>query len=86
MNIATLEDYVEMLNGRRGIFDAKPLSLLNSEDRQSIADSLSGALSPENLTMDGELPRNLVDVRYRMLSRAAQELLSIDPNVVIEEY
>ena len=85
MNISTLEQYVEQKNSWGKLFGSKPLSLLNAADRQKIADSLDADLSPENLTCDGELPRSQVQARYRMLSRAAQELQSIDPGVKMYE-
>lgn len=86
MNIATLEQYVEQKNSWGKLFGSKPLSLLSAEDRQKIADSLDADLSPENLTCDGELPRSQVQARYKMLTRAAQELQSIDPNVKMYEF
>jgi hypothetical protein len=62
------------------------LSLLSATDRQKIADSIDSDLSPENLTCDGELPRSQVQARYKMLTRAAQELQSIDPAVTFYEF
>jgi len=86
MNIATLEQYVEQKNSWGKLFGSKPLSLLNAEDRQKIADSTDGDLSPENLTCDGELPRSQVQQRYRYLVRCAEELRSIDPAVTFYEF
>jgi hypothetical protein len=86
MNISTLEQYVEQKNSWGKMFGQKPLSLLNAEDRQKIANSIDSDLSPENLTCDGELPRSQVQARYRMLNRAAEELLSIDPSVTFYEF
>ncbi len=86
MNISTIEQYVEQKNRWGAIFGSKPLSLLNAADRQKIADSLDADLSPENLTCDGELSRGQVQAKYRMLTRAAQELLSIDPAVKFYEF
>jgi len=86
MNINTLEAYVEQKNKWRAIFGDKALSLLNAKDRQTIADDLDCELSPENLTCDGELSRSQVQARYQFLTRAAQELASIDPNVVFCEF
>lgn len=86
MNIATLEKYVEQKNAWGKLFGNQPLSLLNAKDRQKIADSLDADLSPENLTCDGELPRSQVQARYRMLTRCAEELKSIDPGVKFYEY
>jgi len=85
MNIATIEQYVEQKNKWRAVFNQKPLSLLNKKDRQAIANSIDSELSPENLTCDGELPRSVVQLKMRNLTRAAEELLSIDPSVTFYE-
>jgi len=85
MNIATLEQYVEQKNKWRAVFNQKPLSLLNAQDRQAIANSIDSEMSPENLTCDGELPRAEVSRRIKFLSRCAEELLSIDPSVTFYE-
>jgi hypothetical protein len=85
MNIATIEQYVEQKNKWRGIFNQAPLSLLNGKDRQSIANSIDSEMSPENLTCDGELPRSVVQLKMRNLTRCAEELLSIDPSVTFYE-
>jgi hypothetical protein len=86
MNISTLEQYVEKKNSWGKLFGNKPLSLLSATDRQKIADSIDSDLSPENLTCDGELPRSQVQARYKMLTRAAQELQSIDSSVTFYEF
>ena len=86
MNISTIEQYVENKNRWRLIFTQKPLSLLNAQDRQKIADSLDADLSPENLTCDGEVRGAQLQAKYRYLTRAAAELKSIDPSVTFYEY
>ena len=86
MNISTIEQYVERKNSFAKLFGSKPLSLLNAKDRQAIADSIDCELSPENLTCDGELSRSQVQQRYNFLTRAAQELKSIDPAVTFYEF
>jgi hypothetical protein len=88
MNISTLEAYVEQQNKWAKLFNknAQPLSLLNAKDRQRIAEMIDSALSPENLSCDGELPRAEVNRRFRELTRCADQLRSIDPSVVIYEY
>ena len=85
MNIATLEQYVANKNKWRAIFNQPALSLLNARDRQTIADGIDSEMSPENLTCDGELPRSVVQMQVRNLSRCAEELLSIDPSVTFYE-
>jgi hypothetical protein len=86
MNISTLESFVERENKFSAMFGHKPLSLLNAADRQRIAEKIDAALSPENLSCDGELPRAEVNRRFKFLTRCAAELKSIDPSVVIYEY
>jgi len=86
MNISTLEQYVEQRNKFNAIFGKEPLSLLKAEDRQRIADMIDSGLSPENLTCDGELPRSVVQLKYQKLTRAAEELKSIDPSVTFYEF
>ena len=86
MNISTLEAYVEHHNSFNRIFNGRSLSLLNAKDRQRIAEMIDAALSPENLSCDGELPRAEVARRFKFLTRCADELRSIDSNVVIYEY
>jgi hypothetical protein len=85
MNIQALETYVENKNKWRAIFNQAPLSLLNGKDRQAIADGIDSEMSPENLTCDGELPRSVVQLKMRNLTRCAEELLSIDPSVTFYE-
>jgi len=86
MNISTLERYVEQKNQWRAIFGKEPLSLLKAADRQRIAETLDCEMSPENLTCDGELRGSAVQQKYRMLTRAAEELRSIDPSVTFCEF
>lgn len=86
MTITTLEQYVEQRNSIRSLFKQRPLSLLNAQDRQQIAEDIDCSLSPENLTCDGELSRSAVQQKYRMLTRCAEELLSIDPSVKFYEF
>ena len=86
MNISTLEAYVAQRNAWGKIFGQKPLSLLNANDRQRIANMIDGDLSPENLTCDGELRGEALREKYAYLNRAAQELQSMDPDVEFFEY
>jgi hypothetical protein len=85
MNTATIERYVEIKNMWTTMFGDKHLSLLDAEDRQTIAGMIDSDLSPENLTCDGEVRGPAVHAHYRSLIRAAQELLSIDPSVTFSE-
>jgi hypothetical protein len=47
---------------------------------------IDAALSPENLTCDGELPRAEVNARYKELMTAAKQLKKLDPAVKFYEY
>jgi hypothetical protein len=85
VNISTLEAYVENKNKWSKIFNGRQYSLLNKEDRQSIANSIDADLSPENLTCDGELRGAQVQQKFRYLTRCAEELLTIDPSVTFYE-
>jgi hypothetical protein len=85
MNIATLERYVEQKNAWGKIFGNRPLSLLNAQDRQAIANSLDADLSPENLTCDGEIRGQALRAKQTYLFRCAEELISIDPSVTFYE-
>jgi hypothetical protein len=81
-----LENYVEQRNQIRALFKQRPLSLKKAADRQQIADDIDCALSPENLTCDGELSRSVVDQKYRMLTRCAEQLRKLDPSVKFYEF
>lgn len=86
MNIQALEQYVEQKNRWGAIFGKPALSLLNAKDRQSIANSIDGDLSPENLTCDGELRGSQVREKHAYLTRCARELMSIDSTVTFYEF
>jgi len=86
MNISTLEAWVNRQNQFNRVFNGRSLSLLNAKDRQRIAEMLDAALSPENLSCDGELAPIEVNRRFRELTRCVDQLRSIDPSVVIYEY
>jgi hypothetical protein len=85
MSIATLEQYLDQKNRWKAIFGEKPLSLLNAEHRQRIADMIDSDMSPENLTCDGEVRGTALRNKVRFLERVASELLSIDPTVTFYE-
>lgn len=81
-----LIDYVNEKNRWNAMFKGYALlDLNNAKDRQHIAESLDSALSPENLSCDGELPRSQVRARYQRLSKAAEQLMKLDPAVRVYE-
>ena len=85
MNISNLESFVERENKWSAIFGSAPLSLQNAADRKSIANKIDSCLSPENLSCDGELPRSVVQKKWVMLTKCAQELQSMDPSLKFYE-
>lgn len=80
-----LQDYVEGRNRIRALFKQRPLSLDSAKDRQQLAEDIDCSLSPENLTHDGELPRSVVQKKWVMLTKCAQELQRMDPNLKFYE-
>jgi hypothetical protein len=80
-----LNEYVEGRNRIRAMFKQRPLSLDSARDRQQLADDISCSLSPENLTCDGEIPRSVVQKKWRMLTQVRQQLERLDPAVSFYE-
>ena len=83
-----LQAFVDRENRHTKLFSPSRalLDLASAADRQTVADRIDCQLSPENLSCDGELPRSEVQARYRSLSRAAAQLLQLDPSVKFYEY
>ena len=81
-----LAQYVQEANEWNKIFGKGPYDLTKAKDRQELANKIDGELSPENLTCDGELPAHQVNVRYKRLTAAAEELRQLDPKVVFYGY
>ena len=81
-----LEKFVAQKNHWNSFFNGTQYSLNTAKDRQSLADMIDSALSPENLTCDGELPRSEVNRRYKELMIAAKQLKKLDPSVTFYEY
>ncbi len=77
----TLQTYVERENKFAALFNRSPLDLNNAADRQRLAQKIDAALSPENLTCDGELPPAEVQRRYKELTMVAKQLIKLDPTV-----
>jgi hypothetical protein len=81
-----LAQFVKQRNQFNSVFGIKALDLTVAADRQRIAEIVDSALSPENLTCDGELSRGQVQSRYRELTQVAKELKQLDPAVTFYEY
>jgi site-specific recombinase XerD len=86
MNLSTIEAYVEQKNAFRKLFKQPEFSLLRASDRQYIASMLDSDISPENITCDGERAPSQVRQLYAFYTRAAQELKSIDGDLVFAEF
>ena len=82
-----LQNYVEKQNNFYAVLGyGIKFDLQNAEHRQKLADMIDSALSPDNLTCDGELPRSAVQARYRELTTVAKQLQKLDPNVKFYEF
>jgi hypothetical protein len=70
--------YAALFKGQR----TEPLyEVQTAAGRKRVAEMIDCALSPENLSCDGELPRAEVNRRYRELTAAARDLVKLDPTV-----
>ena len=81
-----LEKFLTQKNHWNSFFNGPQYSLNSAKDRQRVADMIDAALSPENLTCDGELPRDEVNRRYKELMTVAKQLKKYDPLVTFYEY
>ena len=81
-----LQKFVDQKNHWNSFFNGEQYEIATAQGRQRVADMIDAALSPENLTCDGELPRSEVQRRYNELMTAARELKQLDPSVKFYEY
>lgn len=81
-----LVKFIEQKNHWNSFFKGEQFEIETAAGRQRVADMIDAALSPENLTCDGELPRAEVNRRYRELMTAAKQLKKLDPTVTFYEY
>ena len=81
-----LQKFIDQKNQWNAIFKGPQYEIKTAAGRQKVADMIDSALSPENLTCDGELPRTEVNRRWRELNSAAKQLRQIDPAVKFYEY
>ena len=84
--MSALTDFVENENRYRSILKRPVLSLAIAKDRQEIASCIDSALSPENLSCDGELSTAETNRRYRAYTTAARQLLQVDPSIRFYEF
>jgi hypothetical protein len=81
-----LAKFIEQKNHWNSFFKGPQYEIQTAKGRQRVADMIDAALSPENLTCDGELPRDEVNRRYKELMTAAKQLKQLDPSVSFYEY
>ena len=81
-----LKNFVDQKNRWNSFFKGTQYNLNTAKDRQALAAMIDSALSPENLTCDGELSRTEVNRRYKELMTAAKQLKKLDPSVTFYEY
>jgi hypothetical protein len=85
-----LTAYIDRQNKYQALFRGQrtePLyEVTTAAGRKRVADMIDCALSPENLSCDGELPRAEVNRRYRELTAAAKDLVKLDPSMVQHMY
>ena len=80
-----LNTWVDQQNRWASLFKGQRTKALyeiqTAAGRQQVAQAIDCALSPENLSCDGELPRSQVQARYRALTAAAKDLVKLDPSM-----
>ena len=81
-----LVKFIEQKNHWNSFFNGEQYEIQTAKGRQRVADMIDAALSPENLTCDGELPQAEVARRYKELMGAARQLKQLDPAVKFYEY
>ena len=81
-----LNKYVEDKNTWQILFSGTKLLTLDTvSGRKAVAEQLDSDLSPENLHCDGEISQAQAMKKYRALSKAAEQLLKLDPTQTVEE-
>jgi len=80
-----LTAFIDNKNRYAALFKGKRIEpmyeIQTAAGRKRVAEMIDCALSPENLSCDGELPRAEVNRRYRELTAAATDLVKLDPTM-----
>lgn len=78
-----LQAYIDKHNRWNSLFSGNVVvyEVKTAQGRKRVAEHIDAALSPENLSCDGELPMSEVRARYRELTNAAKDLIKLDPSV-----
>jgi len=88
--MTALTAYIDRQNKYQALFRGQrtePLyEVTTAAGRLRVAKMIDCALSPENLSCDGELPRAEVNRRYRELNGAARDLIKLDPAMAQHMY
>jgi hypothetical protein len=79
--LKALQEFIAQKNHWNSFFKGEQYEIQTAAGRQRVAEMIDAALSPENLTCDGELPRAEVNKRYKELTTAAKQLIKLDPTV-----
>jgi len=81
----SLQTYIDNKNKYASLFRGQrtePLyEVRTAAGRKRVAEMIDCALSPENLSCDGELSRTETNRRYRELTAAAKDLVKLDPSM-----
>jgi len=76
-----LNAWIDQQNQWASIWKNAVYEVQTAAGRKRVAEAIDSALSPENLSCDGELPRSQVQARYRSLTAAAKDLIRLDPSM-----
>ena len=80
-----LNEFVARENRWAQIF-GNTVEIRTAQGRQDVAKRIDCALSPENLHCDGEISAAEANRKFRFLTRAAEQLMKLEPSVEIHEY
>lgn len=80
-----LAEFVDRENRWAKLF-GNTVEISTAQGRQDVARRIDCALSPENLSCDGEISAAEANRKFRFLTKAAEQLMKLDPTVEIHEY
>jgi hypothetical protein len=80
-----LNEFVSRENKWAQIF-GNTVEIQSAKGRKDVASRIDCALSPENLHCDGEISAAEANRKFRFLTKAAEQLMKLDPSVEIHEY
>jgi hypothetical protein len=81
VEMKALQSYIDRQNKWNAMFKGPQYEIQTAQGRKRLAEVIDCALSPENLSCDGELSRAETNRRYRELTAAARDLIKLDPTV-----